>query len=370
MTAHLIRVPRLNANDEVVRLVAWHVAHGESVGAGEVIASVETTKAMVDLEADGEGIFIPVARVGQFVAIGDVIAGLVSSRDPAAAVSLLREFQSTLSSGGVERVVSAKARKLMEAHGISPADVPGTGGIRESDVRALVGAPSLDVLSDAEQREVLAGLRADEKAIVLFGADLQGSVVVDALNAVGALKIAVFVDDQPRVRYVAGVPVVASAHLELLRTAGFRRAHVCIGNGRAKMFCAERLIKAGFAIEIVVHPTAVVAASAVLGKGVYIGPLAIVGPHAVLGDYVQVNNAATVAHHAIVGAGTRLSDGVHIGGRVTIGDCAFLGIGVTVNANVSIGEDVTVVSGTSVFGDVPPRSVVRADGKSYPARAR
>ncbi|MGH7328833.1 MAG: hypothetical protein ACREJX_10845 [Polyangiaceae bacterium] len=54
---------------------------------------------------------------------------------------------------------------------------------------------------------------------------------------------------------------------------------------------------------------------------------------------------------------------------MTIGAGAFLGLGVTVNEKITIGENAIVVSGVSIFGDVPANTIVKVDGKPYPRRS-
>ncbi|SON54946.1 Acyl-[acyl-carrier-protein]-UDP-N-acetylglucosamine O-acyltransferase [Hartmannibacter diazotrophicus] len=55
-----------------------------------------------------------------------------------------------------------------------------------------------------------------------------------------------------------------------------------------------------------IHPTAIVAESAVLGKGVRIGPFSTVGPNVTLEDGVELVSHAIVDGHTHIGARTRL----------------------------------------------------------------
>ena len=55
MTAEL-RLPELSSPDSRATLVKWHVAVGSRVNAGDLIAEVESDKAVVELEADAPGI--------------------------------------------------------------------------------------------------------------------------------------------------------------------------------------------------------------------------------------------------------------------------------------------------------------------------
>jgi len=80
-----------------------------------------------------------------------------------------------------------------------------------------------------------------------------------------------------------------------------------------------------------VHPTAVVADTAVLGAGVGIGPLAVVEPGAHIGDHSQVHAGAYVGRDAVVGTecdigvNCVLLDGTRIGDRCTLHPGVVLG---------------------------------------------
>jgi UDP-perosamine 4-acetyltransferase len=369
VTPQPVPLPRVNANDDSAILSAWLVQEWEPVTAHQPIALIETTKAVVELESTAEGLLVHAANTGDEIAIGEPVAYLMTRKDRAAAARLKearRQTSTTVDTNGGPRPISAKARQAMTRHGLSLEDVPGSGPVRERDVAALIALREKEILSEREQREQVERLTGGETDLILFGAALQAEVVLDCLDSTRTFGPVALIDDRPRAREVAGLPVLSAERLGAIRARGVRLAHVCIGDGDARLACGERLRREGFELVNVIHPGAIVATSATVGRGVFVGPFALVGPHARIGDLVQINNAATIAHHSVVERGARISDGAHVGGEVTIGARVLLGIGVAVNTRVRIGADSIVVSGVTVYGDVPPRSLVRADGRSYP----
>jgi pyruvate dehydrogenase E2 component (dihydrolipoamide acetyltransferase) len=71
----LLRMPGIAAGDEEVVLSGWPVAPGKPFAAGEVIATVETAKANVDVEAPSAGVILRVlVAEGASVQVGDPIA--------------------------------------------------------------------------------------------------------------------------------------------------------------------------------------------------------------------------------------------------------------------------------------------------------
>ncbi len=65
--------------------------------------------------------------------------------------------------------------------------------------------------------------------------------------------------------------------------------------------------------ETEIHPTAVIATSAILGIGVKIGPFAVIGPHVVLGDRVEIASHAVVQGRTTIGAHSQISSFATIG---------------------------------------------------------
>lgn len=118
----------------------------------------------------------------------------------------------------------------------------------------------------------------------------------------------------------------------------------------------------------VVHPTAVVAAGAQLGAGVYVGPHATVGEGAAVGAGVQIHAGAAVGDGAVIGRGCVLHAGVVLYEGVTLGERVILHAGVVVGADgfgyvrdaagvhhkfpqvgaVVIGDDVEIGAGTCI----------------------
>ena len=73
--ATVLRMPGVSADANEADLLEWAVSPGDSVKRGDVVATVETEKAVVDLEAEEDGVlFKTLASPGESVAIGGPIA--------------------------------------------------------------------------------------------------------------------------------------------------------------------------------------------------------------------------------------------------------------------------------------------------------
>ena len=81
-------MPALEMAQETGKLVSWKKKEGEQVRKGEMLLEVETDKAVVEIEAAGDGILAGVtAKVGDVVPVGQTIAWLLQPGEapPAAA---------------------------------------------------------------------------------------------------------------------------------------------------------------------------------------------------------------------------------------------------------------------------------------------
>src|SRR5205807_8714711 len=86
-------MPALEMAQENGKLLAWRKKEGERVIKGEPLLEIETDKAVVEVEAPGDGILAGItADVGAVIPVGQTIAWLVAPGDkrPAMAVTAAR----------------------------------------------------------------------------------------------------------------------------------------------------------------------------------------------------------------------------------------------------------------------------------------
>ena len=351
-----VLAPRVNANDDEAKVTAWHATPWQIVTPGDLLCSIETTKATVDIEANAAGFFHPAARVGDTVKVGQILAWVFPEKSETLLAEAKRDAAPVADN---DIIISVKAQKLMEESGLVASDFPGRTSISTRDVEALMQS-RLSGQGDVEA--IIASLAISEDAILIWGGGYQGQVVLDILAETGAGKPVVVIDRNPRLNQLGGLPVLRPENLTKLFDRGLNKAHVCIGNAVDKIGAAETLKAAGFTLVNVIHPSAVLSPCLTLGENVFIGPLVLVGVDAVIGDLSQINNGASVAHHTNVGRAVQISDGARLGGLVRIGEGCLIGIGTIVNSRVAVGARCTLVSGITVYDDVQDDTVVRADG--------
>lgn len=115
-----------------------------------------------------------------------------------------------------------------------------------------------------------------------------------------------------------------------------------------------------------VHPAAVLASTARLGRGCQVEPLAVLAPYAALEDFVTVNRKASVGHHTRVGAFSTLNPDANVAGHCTLGEGVTVGMGANIVDGIRIGDGAVVAAGSLVTRDVAAGALVMG----VPARVR
>ena len=70
-----IRLPDMGTNVEECKVLSWRIKPGEAVKRGDVLADIETDKAVAELESTGEGVLLQVVvKEGELARTGDILA--------------------------------------------------------------------------------------------------------------------------------------------------------------------------------------------------------------------------------------------------------------------------------------------------------
>ena len=122
--AAAIHVPRVNNNDDEVKLVGLEVAAGARIEKGQIVAQVETDKAVVDVEATATGFVLAVqGEVEQVLRVGSVLLWVGDTADEAVPET---EIAGGEKSPRDQSAPTARARLLLAEYGLLAADVTAT----------------------------------------------------------------------------------------------------------------------------------------------------------------------------------------------------------------------------------------------------
>ena len=98
-----VRTPHETVNDDIVIIASWCVEEGSAVRNQDVIANIETSKAVLDINAEVDGFLEIIHPEGAEVAVGELIGHIVSEyvagKPSAAAASAAATTETSAASG-------------------------------------------------------------------------------------------------------------------------------------------------------------------------------------------------------------------------------------------------------------------------------
>ena len=180
-----IKLPDMGTNVEECKLLSWRVQEGQRVKRGEVLADIETDKAVAELESTAEGVLLrQVVKAGTMAQNGEILAYVgqpgESAPNPAAAASAAGGTAPSAAvpaaphpptAPGGPAKVSPMVRNLAAKMGIDLAALRGTGTggvITREDVlkakTATAGAPAAPEAGEQPSRGQAAVARAVSKS--------------------------------------------------------------------------------------------------------------------------------------------------------------------------------------------------------------
>lgn len=217
------------------------------------------------------------------------------------------------------------------------------------------------ILSDS--RKVVAGL--DGTLILLGFCPTTIPIILETAKAAWGITDAMVYENMER---VAGSPAFLPDGFSLKAEkwtgqsiASAARIHLGV-SGTFPKYAVTSFFQQEAGIEpetyiTLIHPQAVVFASATLLPGCFIEPGTVISSFATLGMGVSVKRGATVGHHSVLGNYVNINPGATICGRVTIGMGTIIGAGAVVSDGVSIGSNCMIGAGSVVVKDIPDEVV-------------
>jgi pyruvate dehydrogenase E2 component (dihydrolipoamide acetyltransferase) len=129
-----LQTPRVNNNDDVVRLIRVHVKAGDAVKVGDLVAEVETEKASYTVEAEQPGFVLAVIpELEAMVEVGSVLLWIGTAPDESIPV------QEAVASASAVAEPTVKAAQLLAKYGLRASDVPASGArLSATDVEDFV----------------------------------------------------------------------------------------------------------------------------------------------------------------------------------------------------------------------------------------
>lgn len=358
-----VYMPKFGANIETGLIREWYKKEGDNVEKGEIIASVETIKAIFELEAEESGILRKIlAPIDKEIPFNNVIAIITDGNEDInpilaliedRAVDVSADFVKAMDEsvfdrpGEGEKIIARKitpsARRLMREHEIS--------------------SESLNIFQKEiiEDADILSLIHA--KKILIYGASTGAKQIIEIIKSSGKYNIIGIVDDNKDFCGKSVGSFIVLGDFVWLRKHFEEKPDFCViisshSTNREKIF---RKIKDNIP-DIKMPP--IIDSRAVLLSGVKVGESSLIEAGVILGHEVEIgknvilNLGAKVSHNCIIGDHSHIAIGASISAAVIIGKNVFIGAGVAVNPAVTIGRNSVISPGSAVLHDIPENVVV------------
>jgi acetyltransferase-like isoleucine patch superfamily enzyme len=333
-----IKVPHEIVNDDLVTISQWNHENGAHVRSRDTVALIETSKAVIEVEAGADGYIEIVQPEGSEVGIGAVIAVVREQRQVGDAQNIDKKVEAIKNTadpptkplaGGV--AFSRKARLAMEENGLNAQVFSGLSLVREKNV--------LDYLQSRETPEGHASLPGLESA----GED----DVVQPVNE-------------------------SVENVEVDREVGlFRDAYLAAADrNRSLLWLVFNYVwRTWFLSNLVRWAPRFAILRLHRWRGVKIGQGCFVDPTAILETAhphnITMGNDVRIAAQVIIMTHIKpphfLRDAGIMGTTiepVQLEDSCFIGVGAIIMPGVTVGRASVVASGAVVLGDVAPNCMV------------
>ena len=205
--------------------------------------------------------------------------------------------------------------------------------------------------------------------IILWGGTGQAKVVRPIIEYYGSKVVAIF-DDTPNLTPpFSDIPLYygwEGFKSWLSNCSNIENIEFCItiGNphGRVRLKLHDQLSKEGLKPTIIIHPTAWIADSAIIGEGSQIMAGAVIQPNAHIGNQCIINSNVYVDHDTLIGNASELVAGSQLMGISKVGVNTIIGASSVILSRIKIGDDVCIGAGNIVSDNVANNITIIKNG--------
>jgi UDP-N-acetylbacillosamine N-acetyltransferase len=182
--------------------------------------------------------------------------------------------------------------------------------------------------------------------LIIWGAGGHGKVVLDVARAAGYDDI-VFLDDSA----ISGGSLLGCDVLKPADTGLHNRDAsfvIAIGSNVGRARCFGLAQDRGWRPATLIHPSATISASALIGAGTVVMPRVVVNACTVIGQDCILNTGAVIEHDCLVEDHVHIAPTAVLAGNIHVGAFAQVSLAAAILPGIRIGRNATVGAGAVV----------------------
>jgi len=118
-----------------------------------------------------------------------------------------------------------------------------------------------------------------------------------------------------------------------------------IANIQFRRTIVENLLQKGAKFATLIHPSAIVSPSAIVGEGCVVAHNASIGPKAIIGNFNMLNSRCTIGHDSTIGNFNFIGPQVVLSGFTKVGNNNMFGVNSATIPTIEIGDNNTIAAG-------------------------
>jgi acetyltransferase-like isoleucine patch superfamily enzyme len=355
-----IIAPKLDPNENSVKLTELIKKEGEDVSKGDIIFTIESTKADMDVEAEESGHIFYIADVGDKVNVGDVIA--VISSEKSIDKTLFKNIELKKDDSSLPFNATKKAIEFAKKNNIDLVLLNKKGIIKEVDVVEYINK------TKKSTKKNVPGPRHkydNERIVIVCASNISAEVINDILESQS---------DKIIIGYIVDDAYKKDSDLNFLNSnvfdfpqkinkGNYDTVIIAMGGSlksmkfRKKIF--DHYIENGINFTNVISKKANIGKNVSFGVGNIIGSGVYIGTGSVIGNNNFISYMTTIGHHNTIGDHNLFAPGVMMSGLVEVGDECILTTGVNFIDRVKIGSNVILPLGYNVTSDIEDGRIIK-----------
>lgn len=201
------------------------------------------------------------------------------------------------------------------------------------------------------------------KDIIIYGSGGMAREVVELIEDINNIKpcwtIKGYIDDdaEKKGEIIHGYSILGTCEV-LCKLSRPVSVIIAVGDPTAKKKIYQKIENPAVMFPILIHPSARVSKSAVIGEGSIIGIDCIISANVRLGRHVFLNMRTVVGHDAVINDFCSCLVNCVIAGGVQMLECSLLGSGSIIMEKTTVGSGARISMGSIVSFDVEDNHVV------------